>query len=209
MRAALYEEAGRLHALRLEAAERLSRQVEQELCGLDLKHARFQAEVEDLRSENQARFTKKGTDNVRFLLSANAGEDLKPLAKVASGGELSRIMLAMKTVLSAGEQGMSAVFDEVDTGVSGRAAQRVAEKLRDMAKVRQVLCITHLPQIAAVADNHLLIAKTERDGRTYTEVTPLDREGRKKEIARIIGGAVITETTLASAEEMLGETAHG
>ena len=209
MRAALYEEAGRLHALRLEAAERLSRQVEQELCGLDLKHARFQAEVEDLRSENQARFTKKGTDNVRFLLSANAGEDLKPLAKVASGGELSRIMLAMKTVLSAGEQGMSAVFDEVDTGVSGRAAQRVAEKLREMAKVRQVLCITHLPQIAAVADNHLLIAKTERDGRTYTEVTPLDREGRKKEIARIIGGAVITETTLASAEEMLGETAHG
>ena len=97
----------------------------------------------------------------------------------------------------------------MDTGVSGRAAQRVAEKLRDMAKVRQVLCITHLPQIAAVADNHLLIAKTERDGRTYTEVTPLDREGRKKEIARIIGGAVITETTLASAEEMLGETAHG
>jgi DNA repair protein RecN (Recombination protein N) len=202
-RAELYEEAGRLHALRLQAGGRLAKQIEKELRDLDLKNARFRVEVEDLRQENQARFTKKGTDNVRFLLSANAGEDLKPLAKVASGGELSRIMLAMKTVLSAGEQGMSAVFDEVDAGVSGRAAQRVAEKLQAMAKVRQVLCITHLPQIAAVADGHLLIAKTEREGRTFTEVTPLDREGRKREIARIIGGAVITEKTLASAEEML------
>ena len=202
-RAELYEEAGQLHALRLQAGERLAKQIEKELRDLDLKNARFRVEVEDLRQENQARFTKKGTDNVRFLLSANAGEDLKPLAKVASGGELSRIMLAMKTVLSAGEQGMSAVFDEVDAGVSGRAAQRVAEKLQTMAKVRQVLCITHLPQIAAVADGHLLIAKTEREGRTFTEVTPLDREGRKREIARIIGGAVITEKTLASAEEML------
>ena len=203
MRAALYEQAGALHDLRCQAAERLSQAIERELHDLDLKNARFRAEVEDLRSENQARFTKKGTDNVRFLLSANAGEDLKPLSKVASGGELSRIMLAMKTVLSAGEQGMAAVFDEVDAGVSGRAAQRVAEKLQAMAKTRQVLCITHLPQIAAVADGHLLIAKTEREGRTFTEVTPLDREGRKREIARIIGGAVITETTLASAEEML------
>ena len=203
MRAALYEQAGALHDLRCQAAERLSQAIERELHDLDLKNARFRAEVEDLRTENQARFTKKGTDNVRFLLSANAGEDLKPLSKVASGGELSRIMLAMKTVLSAGEQGMAAVFDEVDAGVSGRAAQRVAEKLQAMAKTRQVLCITHLPQIAAVADGHLLIAKTEREGRTFTKVTPLDREGRKREIARIIGGAVITETTLASAEEML------
>ena len=203
MRAALYEQAGALHDLRCQAAERLSQAIARELHDLDLKNARFRAEVEDLRTENQARFTKKGTDNVRFLLSANAGEDLKPLSKVASGGELSRIMLAMKTVLSAGEQGMAAVFDEVDAGVSGRAAQRVAEKLQAMAKTRQVLCITHLPQIAAVADGHLLIAKTEREGRTFTKVTPLDREGRKREIARLIGGAVITETTLASAEEML------
>ncbi len=202
-RAALYEEAGQLHERRVLAGEQLAAAIERELRELDLKHARFRVEVEDLRSENQARFTKKGTDNVRFLLSANAGEDLKPLTKVASGGELSRIMLAMKTVLSAGEQGMTAVFDEVDAGVSGRAAQRVAEKLQAMAKLRQVLCITHLPQIAAVADGHLLIAKTEREGRTFTQVTPLDREGRKREIARIIGGAVITEKTLASAEEML------
>ena len=203
MRAALYEEAGSLHGLRCKAAEQMASRIEQELRDLDLKNARFCADVEDLRTETQTRFTKKGTDAVRFLLSANAGEDLKPLAKVASGGELSRIMLAMKTVLSAGEQGMSAVFDEVDAGVSGRAAQRVAEKLQALSQHRQVLCITHLPQIAAVADQHLLIAKTEREGRTFTEVTPLDREGRKREIARIIGGAVITEKTLANAEEML------
>lgn len=203
MRAALYEEAGSLHGLRCKAAEQMASRIEQELRDLDLKNARFCADVEDLRTETQTRFTKKGTDAVRFLLSANAGEDLKPLAKVASGGELSRIMLAMKTVLSAGEQGMSAVFDEVDAGVSGRAAQRVAEKLQALSQYRQVLCITHLPQIAAVADQHLLIAKSEREGRTFTEVTPLDREGRKREIARIIGGAVITEKTLANAEEML------
>ena len=203
MRAALYEEAGSLHGLRCKAAEQMASCIEQELRDLDLKNARFCADVEDLRTETQTRFTKKGTDAVRFLLSANAGEDLKPLAKVASGGELSRIMLAMKTVLSAGEQGMSAVFDEVDAGVSGRAAQRVAEKLQALSQHRQVLCITHLPQIAAVADQHLLIAKSEREGRTFTEVTPLDREGRKREIARIIGGAVITEKTLANAEEML------
>ena len=203
MRAALYHEAGELHRLRCKAAEQMAGQIEKELHDLDLRNARFCAEVEDLRTETQARFTKKGTDTVRFLLSANAGEDLKPLAKVASGGELSRIMLAMKTVLSAGEQGMSAVFDEVDVGVSGRAAQRVAEKLQALSKSRQVLCITHLPQIAAAADHHLLIAKTEREGRTFTEVTTLDRDGRKREIARIIGGAVITEKTLANAEEML------
>lgn len=203
MRSALYEEAGQLHRRRCAAAEQLAAEIEKELHDLDLKHAHFRAEVEDLRSETQARFTKKGTDNVRFLLSANAGEDLKPLTKVASGGELSRIMLALKTVLSAGDVGVSAVFDEVDTGVSGRAAQRVAEKLRAMAQGRQVLCITHLPQIAAAADHHLLIVKNEREGRTFTDVIPLDKEGRKREIARIIGGANITETTLASAEEML------
>lgn len=202
-RAIVYEEAGHLHEMRLRASEQLSERIEKELSDLDLKNARFRAEVEDLRSGSQAHFSKKGTDNVRFLLSANAGEDLKPLAKVASGGELSRIMLALKNVLSEGEKGVTSVFDEVDTGVSGRAASRVAEKLRAVAKDRQVLCITHLPQIAAVADGHLLVSKTMHDGRTFTEVTPLDFEGRKREIARIIGGDIITEKTLASAEEML------
>ena len=136
-------------------------------------------------------------------MSANAGEALKPLSKVASGGELARIMLAMKNVLAEKDQIGCLIFDEVDTGVSGRAAQKVAEKLRSLARFKQVLCVTHLPQLAALADTHLLISKAERDGRTYTSVTPLDKEGRKRELARIIGGTHITETTLKSAEEML------
>jgi DNA repair protein RecN (Recombination protein N) len=136
-------------------------------------------------------------------MSANAGEALKPMSKVASGGELARIMLAMKNVLAEKDQVNTLIFDEVDTGVSGRAAQKVAEKLRAVAAHKQVLCVTHLPQLAALANTHLLIAKSERQGRTYTSVTPLDVEGRKKELARIIGGTNITETTLKSAEEML------
>ena len=136
-------------------------------------------------------------------MSANAGEALKPMSKVASGGELARIMLAMKNVLAEKDSVNTLIFDEVDTGVSGRAAQKVAQKLRSVASTKQVLCVTHLPQIAALANTHMLIAKAERGGRTYTTVTPLDIEGRKAELARIIGGAVITETTLKSAEEML------
>ena len=136
-------------------------------------------------------------------MSANAGEALKPMSKVASGGELARIMLAMKNVLAEKDSVETLIFDEVDTGVSGRAAQKVAQKLRSVAANKQVLCVTHLPQIAALANTHMLIAKAERGGRTYTTVTPLDIEGRKAELARIIGGAVITETTLKSAEEML------
>ena len=147
--------------------------------------------------------TANGADQLAFYMSANAGESLKPLSKVASGGELARIMLAMKNVLAEQDRVLTLIFDEVDTGVSGRAAQKVAEKLRSVAKNKQVLCVTHLPQLAALGDTHLLIAKQERDGRTYTTVTPLDLEGRKKELARIIGGAAITENTLKSAEEML------
>ena len=138
-------------------------------------------------------------------MSANAGEALKPMAKVASGGELARIMLAMKNVLAEKDQVGTLIFDEVDTGVSGRAAQKVARKLQSVARHKQVLCVTHLPQMAALADTHLLIAKEQRGGRTYTTVTPLDLEGRKRELARIIGGEKITETTLKSAEEMLNQ----
>ena len=144
-----------------------------------------------------------GADAVAFYMSANAGEALKPMSKVASGGELARIMLAMKNVLAEKDSVNTLIFDEVDTGVSGRAAQKVAEKLRAVAQSKQVLCVTHLPQLAALANTHLLIAKAEREGRTFTSVTPLDLEGRKRELARIIGGANITETTLKSAEEML------
>ena len=124
---------------------------------------------------------------------------------MASGGELARIMLAMKNVLAEKDRVGTLIFDEVDTGVSGRAAQKVARKLQSVAKHKQVLCVTHLPQMAALADTHLLIAKQQRQGRTYTSVTPLDLEGRKRELARIIGGEKITETTLKSAEEMLNQ----
>ena len=147
--------------------------------------------------------TANGADAVAFYMSANAGEALKPMSKVASGGELARIMLAMKNVLAEQDQVSTLIFDEVDTGVSGRAAQKVAEKLLSVARNKQVLCVTHLPQIAAMGDTHMLIAKSERDGRTYTTVTPLDLNGRMQEVARIIGGAQITETTLKSAAEML------
>lgn len=168
-----------------------------ELSQLDMPRVKFQCRF------RETELTSEGADGVAFYLSANAGEDLKPLSKVASGGELARIMLSMKNVLAEKDAVDTLIFDEVDTGVSGRAAQRIAEKLKSLAKHKQVLCVTHLPQLAALADTHMLIAKSEHDGRTYTTVTPLDRKGRAMELARIIGGAHITETTLKSAEEML------
>ena len=179
------------------AAEKMSERILTELAQLDMPRVQFACNFQELELGAQ------GADSVAFYMSANAGEALKPMSKVASGGELARIMLAMKNVLAEKDQVNTLIFDEVDTGVSGRAAQRVAEKLKSVAAHKQVLCVTHLPQLAALADTHLLIAKSERDGRTYTTVTPLDLEGRKKELARIIGGANITETTLKSAEEML------
>lgn len=182
---------------RKEAAERLSQRILSELAQLDMPRVQFACEF------TQTELAANGADAVAFYMSANAGEALKPLSKVASGGELARIMLAMKNVLAEKDSVNTLIFDEVDTGVSGRAAQRVAEKLKSVAAHKQVLCVTHLPQLAALADTHLLIAKAERDGRTYTTVTPLDIEGRKRELARIIGGTHITETTLKSAEEML------
>lgn len=182
---------------RQEAAAAMSKRILTELTQLDMPRVQFACQFQELE------LTANGTDAVAFYMSANAGEALKPMSKVASGGELARIMLAMKNVLAEKDQVATLIFDEVDTGVSGRAAQKVAEKLRSVAAHKQVLCVTHLPQLAALAQTHLLIAKSERDGRTYTSVTPLDFEGRKRELARIIGGTNITETTLRSAEEML------
>ena len=187
-----------LRKSREKAAEELSKRILTELAQLDMPRVQFSCVF------TQVPLSTNGADAVAFFMSANAGEALKPMSKVASGGELARIMLAMKNVLAEQDQVGTLIFDEVDTGVSGRAAQRVAEKLRSVAKNKQVLCVTHLPQLAALANTHLRIAKEERDGRTYTSVTPLDREGRKLELARIISGANITETTLKSAEEMLG-----
>ena len=192
-----WDSALALRESRKSASQELSRRILTELTQLDMPRVQFSCEFTELE------LTAGGADGVAFYMSANAGEALKPLSKVASGGELARIMLAMKNVLAEKDLVATLIFDEVDTGVSGRAAQKVAEKLRSVAKHKQVLCVTHLPQMAALASTHLLIAKEERDGRTYTSVTPLDREGRKRELARIIGGANITETTLKSAEEML------
>lgn len=182
---------------RRENAEIMSARILQELKELDMPRVQFRCQFRELELQ------PNGADAVAFYLSANAGEALKPLSKVASGGELARIMLSMKNVLAEKDQIATLIFDEVDTGVSGRAAQKVAEKLRKLAQHKQVLCVTHLPQMAALADTHMLISKCERDGRTFTSVTPLDTEGRKRELARIIGGTHITETTLKSAEEML------
>ena len=189
--------AKELRKNRMKAAEELSSRILSELAQLDMPKVQFSCNFTDTE------LTPIGADMVAFYMSANAGEALKPMSKVASGGELARIMLAMKNVLAEQDHVSTLIFDEVDTGVSGRAAQKVAEKLRSVAKSKQVLCVTHLPQLAALANTHLLIAKEERNGRTYTTVTPLDLEGRKRELARIIGGANITETTLKSAEEML------
>ena len=194
---AAMETALQLRENRKQTAELLSQRILTELAQLDMPKVQFTCAF------TETEMSANGADAVAFYMSANAGEALKPLNKVASGGELARIMLAMKNVLAEQDKVNTLIFDEVDTGVSGRAAQKVAEKLRSVAKNKQVLCVTHLPQLAALASTHLLIAKEERSGRTYTTVTPLDLEGRKRELARIIGGASITETTLKSAEEML------
>lgn len=194
---AAWEAAYALRKNREAAAADLSRRILAELSQLDMPKVQF------LCKFTQTDLGTTGADAVAFYMSANVGEALKPMSKVASGGELARIMLAMKNVLAQQDQIATLIFDEVDTGVSGRAAQKVAEKLRSVAKNKQVLCVTHLPQLAALASTHLLISKEERQGRTYTTVTPLDMEGRKRELARIIGGAHITETTLKSAAEML------
>lgn len=194
---ATWDAALALREKRREAAVLLEKAILTELSQLDMPKVQFNCAFTDTE------LSVNGADAVAFYMSANAGEALKPLSKVASGGELARIMLAMKNVLAEKDQVNTLIFDEVDTGVSGRAAQRVAEKLRSVAASKQVLCVTHLPQLAALAHSHLLIAKEERNGRTYTTVSPLDLEGRKRELARIIGGANITENTLKSAEEML------
>ena len=188
-----------LRSVRQKAAVDLEKRLSVELAALDMPRAQFVCQFEEqLMAPN-------GMDQVRFLMTANIGEALKPMSKVASGGELARIMLAIKNVLAEQDHVDTMIFDEVDAGVSGRAAQKVAEKLRSVSIGKQVLCVTHLPQIAAAANRHLLIAKSERDGRTYTQVTTLNKDGRKLEIARIIGGAEITDITLKSAEEMLAD----
>ena len=179
------------------AADRLTSQILAELQQLDMGKIRFAADFAEKPLDSD------GMDTVRFLMSANVGEELRPIHKIASGGELARIMLAMKNVLSEQDHVGTMVFDEVDTGVSGRAAQKVAEKMARISRRKQVLCVTHLPQLAAMADTHFSVEKGERGGRTYTEVRRLDREQRRQELARLTGGSHVSQTMLDGAEELL------
>ena len=179
------------------ASGKFTAAVKKELAFLNMPGIEFVTEIERVPLHTG------GCDKLQFLVSANKGEPAKPLSKIASGGELSRIMLAVKTVLSGMDKIDTLIFDEVDTGISGVAANRVGEKLKQVSHNRQVLCITHLAQIAAMADNHLFISKHTEKGRTFTKVEPLDFEGRKQEVARIISGDAVTELQLKMAEEML------
>ena len=197
---AAQQEAERLSKARQKAARELSGRIQQELSDLDMPRVRFEVEFGPVEGEDG--LNEFGMDRVRFLMSANLGEDLKPINRIASGGELSRIMLALKNVLAETDCVTTMVFDEVDTGVSGRAATKVAQKLSQVARGRQVLCVTHLPQIAAMGDVHFSVEKGERDGRTYTRVEQLDRPRRREELARLSGGAS-TAILLEGAEELL------
>ena len=199
--AVCHASAEKLSRERRSAASELETRIVSELRELNMPSVRFA--VEFLPAESEQGFDANGSDVIRFIMSANAGEELGRISRIASGGELSRIMLAMKNVFAENDPVATMIFDEIDTGVSGIAAQRVGEKLYSVSKGKQVMCVTHLPQIAAMADSHYVISKQERGGRTYTDVVLLDREGRRRELARLHGGDVVTATTLASAEEQL------
>jgi len=190
--------ADKLTDARKKAASTLEKRIAEELKGLSMPKVQFLTVI-----DTDGEFTPEGCDEVRFEMSANAGEKPGRISKIASGGELSRIMLAMKNVLAENDTVETMVFDEIDTGVSGIAAQRVGEKLAVLAGFKQVICVTHLPQIAVMADSHYEIKKTERNDRTYTEINLLSDDDRNKEIARLTGGENITETTLKAAFEQI------
>ncbi len=182
---------------RIDAGEKFSARIKEELAFLDMPNVDFKVKVD------QRAATSTGLDDVEFLISANLGQEPKPIAKIASGGELSRIMLAIKCVLTDLDAVDTLIFDEIDAGVSGRAAEKIGYKLKEVSKYSQVICVTHLAQIASFADSHLYIEKTTDGARTRTSVTKLDFDERVNEIARIMGGSLITEATLESAREML------
>ncbi len=182
---------------RTQTAQEFSERIRAELAFLDMPGVGFEVSFE------RKPMSEDGADKVEFLISANPGEPPKPIAKIASGGELSRIMLAIKNVLAGSDDIDTLIFDEIDTGVSGRAAYKIGVKLKEASAARQIICITHLSQIAANADTHMLIQKQVADGRTFTQVTELDIDGRISELARINGGENITETQLATARELL------
>ncbi|MBN1627757.1 MAG: DNA repair protein RecN [Deltaproteobacteria bacterium] len=203
---ALISMAVNLSEKRKDTANRIEKEVEAELNLLDMKVTRFKAGFRDEVKEGPGMIDSirpDGFDRVEFLLSANVGEDLRPLSRIASGGELSRIMLALKTILARSSSVETIIFDEIDAGIGGATAETVGEKLRSLSEYNQVLCITHLPQIAGKGDTHFIVKKEVRDNRTQTAITLLSREERVRELARLLGGKVISERAMAHAEEML------
>lgn len=201
LKKAAEERASVLTQKRLAAAQAFEHAVMDELSYLNMPNVRFSVNFE------HTDFTESGCDSIEFYIATNAGEPLKPLAKIASGGELSRIMLSIKNVLADKDEVGTLIFDEVDTGISGAAAQKVGKKLKQVSKGRQIICVTHLAQVAAFADNHLLISKATENGRTFTSVISLDKEGKIRELARIMGGE-ITDSLKNSAKELL-EASNG
>lgn len=199
---ALINAGAALSNSRQKAAVSICKAICDELKFLDFNGAQFVADI------TSGKYTKNGCDYTEFMISANVGEVPKPLVKIASGGELSRIMLAIRSVLSLRDDVGTLIFDEIDTGISGHAAHKVAVKLYDVSKKRQVICVTHLAQIAAAADHHLFISKSVRDNKTYTQVTPLDKDGRVYEVARIMSGGEYTENLIKTAEELISLMKH-
>ncbi|MFZ5988854.1 MAG: DNA repair protein RecN [Bacillota bacterium] len=201
----LYKIAKDINSERVKAAKLLEEKIGAELNDLEMKNARLKVNIEfdDTREKGERKYNHNGLDKVEFLISTNAGEPLKPLSKIASGGEMSRIMLAIKTILANVDRMPTLIFDEIDIGISGKAAQKVGEKLSYISKNHQVISVTHLAQIACMADNNFYIEKVIKNGNTETEVKRLSEKEVKNEIARIIGGANISEITIKHAEEML------
>jgi DNA repair protein RecN (Recombination protein N) len=205
----LLNRSRKLNEERRKAAGILESRIGEQLDELEMKNAKFKVSIEfndTAEGENDIKFTRNGLDRVEFLISPNLGEPLKPLAKIASGGEMSRVMLAIKNILADVDKITTMIFDEIDSGISGRAAQKVGEKLAEISAGHQVICVTHLAQIACMADNNYLIEKVSNSSSTNTNVIKLDRDGKIHEIARLIGGTFTTDSSLKYAEELINSS---
>ncbi len=195
------DKSNELSKHRKNIAKKLEDNIKKQLMFLNMENVNF---VVDFRKKGS--ISRNGIDEVEFLISTNLGEKLKPLSKIISGGEMSRIMLALKAIFADRDNISSLIFDEIDTGISGRTAQLVGEKIKEISKTHQVIAISHLPQIVALADSHFSIYKSLKDNTTITRVTKLSFEERIRELARMLGGATITDTTIKHAKEMLEMT---
>ena len=199
------EQAKKLSLLRIENARKLEKQIVREISLVGMKKAKFKINIKSFPPslETMSKVTESGTEEVEFLISPNPGEELRPLRKIASGGELSRVMLALKSIGKETEKLKTLIFDEIDSGIGGKTAEFVAQKLRALSRQHQVLCITHLPQIASFAPHHYRIEKKIAKQRTFTSVKKLSFEERVVEIARLLAGSHITDTALRNAREMI------